>query len=214
MEKNEVTLRKITAKTKPTKLTYNVGGKVDTPGLELQIVNDNNLTSIKDGYSLSIASGNVLNKVGMHKIIVTYQSQKFEFDIVVKKVSKIEVDESKIDTEYKVGEKFDEDITITVEYSDGTKEEIKDNFIVSKEEFNSAGENSVSVSYGDATTNVIVNVVEEENEKTPQNEHTPETNENDTKSNNEGMEFGIVHIILLIIISIALTAIFEYKKEH
>ena len=76
MEKNEVTLRKITAKTKPTKLTDNVGGKVDTPGLELQIVNDNNLSSIKDGYSLSIASGNVLNKVGMHKIIVTHQYQK------------------------------------------------------------------------------------------------------------------------------------------
>lgn len=111
-------------------------------------------------------------------------------------------------------EKFDEDIIITVEYSDGTKEEIKDNFIVSKEEFNSAGENSVSVSYGGATTNVIVNVVEEENEKTPQNEYTPKTNENDTKSNNEGMKFGIVHIILLIIISIALTAIFEYKKDN
>ena len=73
----------------PNKTNYLVGEKFDATGLELQLVNNNGVTPIKDVYTLSLADGSVLNKVGTHKVVVTYQTKKFEFNIVVKKVYKI-----------------------------------------------------------------------------------------------------------------------------
>ena len=198
----------------PNKTNYLVGEKFDATGLELQLVNNNGVTPIKDGYTLSLADGSVLNKVGTHKVVVTYQTKKFEFNIVVKKVSKIEVDTSTVDTEYEVGEKFNEDISVTVEYSDGTKEEIKDNFIVSDTEFTSTGANPINISYGGVDTSIVVNVIESNDKEPTQNEYQPTPEEPEEKENASGMKFNTFHIILLALIAIGITVVFEYKRNN
>ena len=198
----------------PNKTNYLVGEKFDATGLELQLVNNNGVTPIKDGYTLSLADGSVLNKVGTHKVVVTYQTKKFEFNIVVKKVSKIEVDTSTVDTEYEVGEKFNEDISVTVEYSDGTKEEIKDNFIVSDTEFTSTGANPINISYGGVDTSIVVNVIESNDKEPTQNEYQPTPEEPEEKENASGMKFNTFHIILLALIAVGITVVFEYKRNN
>lgn len=153
----------LTLTNRPNKTNFVVGDKFTTDGMVLELVNSNGKkTKITKDYTLSFSEGNVLEIPGNHTITITYNEKQVSYEINVNKVENIVVNETGVKKTYKVGEKIDvSDMVVVAEYSNGTKEELSDQYSIEVEGgemFTSEGKKVVTISYGDSKSTMVVSV--------------------------------------------------------
>lgn len=105
--------------TKPTKLEYKYGESLDTSGMSVKAIYDDNQSEvIKSGYSVT---GYDKTKSGTQTITVTYRNQTATFDVTVAEpqITKIEITTPPTTTEYYVGQDLKTDgMVVTVTFED------------------------------------------------------------------------------------------------
>lgn len=105
--------------TKPTKLEYKYGESLDTSGMSVKAIYDDNQSEvIKSGYSVT---GYDKTKSGTQTITVTYRNQTTTFDVTVAEpqITKIEITTPPTTTEYYVGQDLKTDgMVVTVTFED------------------------------------------------------------------------------------------------
>lgn len=160
---NKKTLSGISVKTKPNKLTYFEGEKINTKGMTLNLTyNDSSTKTISCFFSIS---PNTVTNVGKQHIKVTYENKTTSFDIEVKKVSvsKITIKSLPYRTTYYVGEKFSsKGLSINLvknnSYIDtlttGFDLSLKDDTVLNKE-----GKTTVTIKYQNFSTSFSINVI-------------------------------------------------------
>lgn len=160
---NKKTLSSISVKTKPNKLTYFEGEKINTKGMTLNLTyNDSSTKTISCCFSISL---NTATNVGKQHIKVTYENKTTSFDIEVKKVSvsKITIKSLPYRTTYYVGEKFSsKGLSINLvknnSYIDtlttGFDLSLKDDTVLNKE-----GKTTVTIKYQNFSTSFSINVI-------------------------------------------------------
>ncbi|MBR6620679.1 MAG: bacterial Ig-like domain-containing protein [Clostridia bacterium] len=154
-----VELVKIEVKTLPTKTEYFVGDTLDTAGLTLTATYNNGTTeTITTGFTCSPTK---LATAGKQTITVSYGGKTCTFDVTVKAVElvKIEVKTLPTKTEYFVGDTLDTTgLTLTATYNNGTTETITSDFTCSPTKLNTAGKQTITVTYGGKTCTFDVEV--------------------------------------------------------
>ena len=160
---NKKTLSSISVKTKPNKLTYFEGEKINTKGMTLNLTyNDSSTKTISCCFSIS---PNTATNVGKQHIKVTYENKTTSFDIEVKKVSvsKITIKSLPYRTTYYVGEKFSsKGLSINLvknnSYIDtlttGFDLSLKDDTVLNKE-----GKTTITIKYQNFSTSFSINVI-------------------------------------------------------
>lgn len=160
---NKKTLSSISVKTKPNKLTYFEGEKINIKGMTLNLTyNDSSTKTISCCFSIS---PNTATNVGKQHIKVTYENKTTSFDIEVKKVSvsKITIKSLPYRTTYYVGEKFSsKGLSINLvknnSYIDtlttGFDLSLKDDTVLNKE-----GKTTVTIKYRNFSTSFSINVI-------------------------------------------------------
>lgn len=105
--------------TKPTKLEYKYGESLDTSGMSVKAIYDDNQSEvIKSDYSVT---GYDKTKSGTQTITVTYRNQTATFDVTVAEpqITKIEITTPPTTTEYYVGQDLKTDgMVVTVTFED------------------------------------------------------------------------------------------------
>ncbi|MBQ1413977.1 MAG: bacterial Ig-like domain-containing protein, partial [Clostridia bacterium] len=154
-------LTSIAVKTKPGKLTYNVGDTLDTTGMKLTATyNDNTTQEITSGFTCTPTA---LNTAGTQKITVTYGGKTTTFNVTVNRVlTSIAVKTKPGKLTYNVGDTLDTTgLKLTASYNDNTTQEITTGFTCTPTALNTAGTQKITVTYGGKTTtfNVTVNRV-------------------------------------------------------
>lgn len=160
---NKKTLSSISVKTKPNKLTYFEGEKINIKGMTLNLTyNDSSTKTISCCFSIS---PNTATNVGKQHIKVTYENKTTSFDIEVKKVSvsKITIKSLPYRTTYYVGEKFSSkglsvNLVKNNSYIDtlttGFNLSLKDDTVLNKE-----GKTTVTIKYQNFSTSFSINVI-------------------------------------------------------
>jgi len=159
-----VTVKGISVKENPQKLTYEVGDPIVTDGLKLNVsYSDGTSKVISSGYQLS---SNKAGSAGKQEITVTYEGFKTSFYITVlekqpPKVTELVVETLPYKTEYIYGDDIELDgIVLKASYSDGTEKEIKADDIksYSPETADSDGTVTVTVTYDGISVDFEVSV--------------------------------------------------------
>ena len=146
-------LTEIKVTTKPSKVTYFEGDSLDAAGMVVTAYyNDNTTVDLTEGF---ICDPELLETPGKQTVTVTYDGQTTTFEVNVIKVVAVNIEmvknPSKVD--YLVGEVLDTaGLTLKVTYNNGDVETVTNGFICAPEEFTSAGEHTITVTYEDCTT--------------------------------------------------------------
>ena len=144
-----VALTKIDINTEPYKTDYFVGDTLDTEGLTLTATYNN-------GAKLTISSGftctpMLLNTAGTQTITVTYGGKTCTFEVTVTAVAltKIDIKTEPDKTDYFVGDTLDTaGLTLTATYNNGTTKTISSDFTCDPTVLNTAGTQTITVTYG------------------------------------------------------------------
>ena len=157
---SEATVTGIEIASTPTKLTYTVGESLDTAGLSLRVTkSDGSTETVTSGFS---CSPNKFSTAGNVAVTVSYKEATTSFSVTVNEVAvtSISVAKSPAKLVYNVGESLDTTgLEITANKADGTTETVTSGFTVSPSgALNTAGDNTISVSYKGCTTTFTVKV--------------------------------------------------------
>lgn len=158
-------LTNIRINTLPTKTVYSSGEWLNTTGLTLTATYSNGKTEIIS--SDFTCSPTLLTTLGTKTIAVTYEGKTCTFNVTVKnnELEKIEVNTMPDNTQYYVGDTLDTTgLTLTATYTNGTTKTISSGFICSPTVFNTAGTQTVTVTYDDKTCTFDVSVEEDTRE--------------------------------------------------
>ena len=148
--------------TKPTKLEYKYGESLDTSGMSVKAIYDDNQSEvIKSDYSVT---GSDKTKSGTQTITVTYRNQTATFDVTVAEpvITKFEITTPPTTTEYYVGQDLKTDgMVVTVTFEDESTKTTTA-YTLSGYDKNTVGAQTVTVSYKgfSATFDVTVKEVE------------------------------------------------------
>ena len=148
--------------TKPTKLEYKYGENLDTSGMSVKAIYDDNQSEvIKSDYSVT---GYDKTKSGTQTITVTYRNQTATFDVTVAEpvITKFEITTPPTTTEYYVGQDLKTDgMVVTVTFEDESTKTTTA-YTLSGYDKNTVGAQTVTVSYKgfSATFDVTVKEVE------------------------------------------------------
>ena len=148
--------------TKPTKLEYKYGESLDTSGMSVKAIYDDNQSEvIKSDYSVT---GYDKTKSGTQTITVTYRNQTVTFDVTVAEpvITKFEITTPPTTTEYYVGQDLKTDgMVVTVTFEDESTKTTTA-YTLSGYDKNTVGAQTVTVSYKgfSATFDVTVKEVE------------------------------------------------------
>lgn len=148
--------------TKPTKLEYKYGESLDTSGMSVKAIYDDNQSEvIKSDYSVT---GYDKTKSGTQTITVTYRNQTATFDVTVAEpvITKFEITTPPTTTEYYVGQDLKTDgMVVTVTFEDESTKTTTA-YTLSGYDKNTVGAQTVTVSYKgfSATFDVTVKEVE------------------------------------------------------
>lgn len=115
-------------KSKPTKIEYYVGDKLDLEGLVVTSINRKGKESLITDFSVEPENGTILNEAGTQYVTVSYKDCTVDFEIVVKDyaVEKLYIT-SIPKLAYYVGEKLDlSDLKVEALYNNGSVIEISD----------------------------------------------------------------------------------------
>ncbi len=152
--------------TGPSKTEYVQGEELDLSDLGvIAVYSDGTTEEIAEGYEVT---GYDPNALGTQEVTVTYKGVSAVFTVTVKAseepqptLDRIELG-GDVKTEYTQGEALDlSGLTVTAVYSDGSKVELKaGDYTVSGYDPNTAGEQTVTVTYGGKTAAFTVTVEE------------------------------------------------------
>lgn len=160
---NKKILSSISIKTKPNKLTYFEGEKINTKGMVLKLTYNDSSTKTAD-CCFSISPSTATN-VGKQNIKVTYENKTTSFDIEVKKVvvNKIAIKSLPYRTTYYVGEKFSsKGLSINLVKNNNYVDNLTTGFDVSIKDdtvLNKVGKVNVTVKYQDYKVSFDINVI-------------------------------------------------------
>lgn len=160
---NKKILSSISIKTKPNKLTYFEGEKINTKGMVLKLTYNDSSTKTAD-CCFSISPSTATN-VGKQNIKVTYENKTTSFDIEVKKVvvNKIAIKSLPYRTTYYVGEKFSsKGLSINLVKNNNYVDNLTTGFDVSIKDgtvLNKEGKVNVTVKYQDYKVSFDINVI-------------------------------------------------------
>ncbi len=150
VSKGANSFKSISIKSKPTKTSYSVGDTLDTSGLTLN-------ATYSDGSTQIISSGftcnpTTLNSEGTQRITVSYGGKTTTFDVSVEKEAVylvgLAIRTYPIKTSYYVGEVLNTSgLTLNAVYSDGLYQIISSGFSCTPMELNSAGTQTIAVSF-------------------------------------------------------------------
>lgn len=160
---NKKILSSIFIKTKPNKLTYFEGEKINTKGMVLKLTYNDSSTKTAD-CCFSISPSTATN-VGKQNIKVTYENKTTSFDIEVKKVvvNKIAIKSLPYRTTYYVGEKFSsKGLSINLVKNNNYVDNLTTGFDVSIKDgtvLNKEGKVNVTVKYQDYKVSFDINVI-------------------------------------------------------
>ena len=155
----ELSVTGISVKTNPTKINYWLGEELDTTGLVLTVTYNNGSTA--DISTDFTTSGFDSETTGTKTVTVTYQEQTAAFDVTVLQpdLTGISVHTLPTKLEYWVGENLDTaGLVLTATYEDSSTAEIKEGFQCTGFDPNTAGTQTITVSFGDFTTTFDVTV--------------------------------------------------------
>lgn len=161
---SEVKVQSIAIKTRPNKLTYNVGDSVDTTGLVVTVTKtDGSTEDITSGFSVSPSK---FEKAGNISVSVSYEGFTATYGVTVSEVAvtSIAVAKSPAKLVYNSGESLDTTgLELTVTKADGTTETVTSGFSVSPSGTLSntgaaAANVTVTVSYKNCTATFTVKV--------------------------------------------------------
>lgn len=165
--KEKVTVSSISVYQNPSKTVYQVGDTFDTSGLKIKVnYSDGTYQVISNGFT---ATSPDLSTSGRKTVTVSYGGKSTSFQITVNNkpatLSSISVYMNPIKTVYQVGDTFSSNgLVIKAIYSDGTYQLINSGLTVSEPDMSSAGQKTVTVSYGGKTASFKITV----NAATPQ----------------------------------------------
>lgn len=160
---NKKILSSISIKTKPNKLTYFEGEKINTKGMVLKLTYNDSSTKTAD-CCFSISPSTATN-AGKQNIKVTYENKTTSFDIEVKKVvvNKITIKSLPYRTTYYVGEKFSsKGLSINLVKNNNYVDNLTTGFDVSIKDgtvLNKEGKVNVTVKYQDYKVSFDINVI-------------------------------------------------------
>lgn len=160
---NKKILSSISIKTKPNKLTYFEGEKINTKGMVLKLTYNDSSTKTAD-CCFSISPSTATN-VGKQNIKVTYENKTTSFDIEAKKVvvNKIAIKSLPYRTTYYVGEKFSsKGLSINLVKNNNYVDNLTTGFDVSIKDgtvLNKEGKVNVTVKYQDYKVSFDINVI-------------------------------------------------------
>lgn len=148
--------------TKPTKLEYKYGESLDTSGMSVKAIYDDNQSEvIKSDYSVT---GYDKTKSGTQTITVTYRNQTATFDVIVAEpvITKFEITTPPTTTEYYVGQDLKTDgMVVTVTFEDESTKTTTA-YTLSGYDKNTVGAQTVTVSYKGFSATFDVTVKEAE----------------------------------------------------
>lgn len=148
--------------TKPTKLEYKYGESLDTSGMSVKAIYDDNQSGvIKSDYSVT---GYDKTKSGTQTITVTYRNQTATFDVTVAEpvITKFEITTPPTTTEYYVGQDLKTDgMVVTVTFEDESTKTTTA-YTLSGYDKNTVGAQTVTVSYKGFSATFDVTVKEAE----------------------------------------------------
>ena len=148
--------------TKPTKLEYKYGESLDTSGMSVKAIYDDNQSEvIKSDYSVT---GYDKTKSGTQTITVTYRNQTATFDVTVAEpqITKIEITTPPTTTEYYVGQDLKTvGMVVTVTFEDESTQTTMA-YTLSGYDKNTVGAQTVTVSYKGFSATFDVTVKEAE----------------------------------------------------
>ena len=137
---------------KPTKQVYAVGDTFNASGMKLKVTYaDNTTAEVTSGFTCT-PSGK-LTTVGQQKIVVTYGGKSTGFYVTVnKKVTSVTIKAKPSKLTYNVGDTLDTTgMKLGVTYSDNTTAEVTSGFTCTPTKLTTAGTQTVTVKYGDAS---------------------------------------------------------------
>ena len=155
-----LTVQSVSIKTKPNKTTYYVGDMLDNTGLTLTVkYTDGSTKTISSGYTCSITT---LNVQGTQTVSITYGGKSATFTVTVKPATlvSIAIKTKPNKTTYYVGDRLvTTGLSLTATYSNGTTKTIYSDFTCSPALLNTAGTQTVTVTYEGKTATFTVTVL-------------------------------------------------------
>ena len=143
----------------PTKLTYKKDDFFQSSGLAVKAIYEDGTEKEILDYVITYPD---MSSAGNKTVTVTYEEKTATFDITVIDISKIEITSLPDKTEYIVGDEFDDTgLIVSAVYTDGSKEQLPKEYIVSGFSSKESGEKILTVTYRTFTTTFSVNVVAE-----------------------------------------------------
>ncbi|MBQ4030246.1 MAG: bacterial Ig-like domain-containing protein [Bacilli bacterium] len=157
----------LSLKSKPTKIKYKKGEKLNLSGLKLDYTDASGVTNtITEGYTSSIANNTVLNEIGSHIITITYQGLSVNFSISVYKLNSFTIT-GNYKTKYLVGDNISYDgLILNLSYSDGSTGTIESGYetsVPSGTELTKAGSQTITVTYEGISKSFDINVIDVSN---------------------------------------------------
>lgn len=144
----------------PNKTEYVLGESLKTDGLTLLVTFDNGETAqITEGYTCEPLK---FESVGSYAIIVSYEGFETQFEVTVSNglPTQVSVYSLPYKTEYLVGDTLNTNgLTLLAEYVDDSEEIITSGYECSVYEFNKAGTQKITVTYGECETTFNVTIV-------------------------------------------------------
>ena len=154
-----VKLVSIAVKTNPTKMSYYQGDALDSTGLALTATYNNGKTeTVTTGFTCSALDS---SSAGQKTITVTYQGLTTTFSVTVIAVNLVSVSVKTMPnkTSYFTGESFDQTgLTLTATYNNGNTETISSGISCTGFSSATAGQKTVTASYGGKSTTFTVEV--------------------------------------------------------
>lgn len=158
-------LKDISIKSKPNRLNYAAKEKIDTTGLVINAQYESGaVRAVSSGFTISPDS---FNSVGTHNVTVSYGGKTATFPVNVQSgrtalISTIRVSSKPNRISYYLNEKLDtKGMVVTVNYADGTSEDITEGFKCSPVNLNEKGVQKIIVTYENKSTAFNVTVKED-----------------------------------------------------
>ena len=151
------TITQVEVTNKPTKMQYLEGEKFSTSGMIVTAYYDNNTYETVVDYQVS----GYTSTPGTKTITVIYQNKTATFNVTVlaKQLSSIAITQNPIKTEYIEGTEFETiGMEVTLYYNNNTNEVVISGWNI-QYDFNQIGQRVVTITYGNKSTTLTVNVV-------------------------------------------------------
>ena len=158
-------LKGISIKSKPNRLTYGANEKIDIRGLVINAQYESGtVRAVSDGFSISPDS---FSAAGTHNVTVSYGGKTATFPVTVRSgksamISTIRVTSKPTRISYYLNEKLDtKGMVLTVNYTDGTSENLTSGFKCTPVNLNEKGVQKIIVTYQNKSTAFNVTVKED-----------------------------------------------------